>query len=427
MSKVVALVDCNNFFASCEKIFRPDLKHKPVVVLSNNDGCFIARSKEAKLLGIPMGAPCFQYKDLILKHKVTCFSVNFNLYGHISKRIMSILKDYTPSLLVYSIDEAFLDLTHVSKDKLEYQAKLISQIIPNQVGVPVTVGVAPTKTLAKLISDKAKQDGQAYLSYFSLSNTDLHNLYANTLVHQVWGIGSKITKGLNNYSIYTVQDFLKADESFIRKKFSIITLRTLLELKGVDCISLDTSNSKKSIISSRSFGKPVSDIDTLAQSIAYHVLKASFKLRKQNSEASYLSVYLKTSKYQPIHLDQVYRSKSNACVIPYPTSNPNILIKYAKKLLPSIYQKGVNYKKAGICLSSISPKSHTQTSFIYNTEIQEKNYQLFKTIDNINIKHGKEVITLAATGLKSQIWLPKKNLKSPNYLSSWSEIPIIKS
>lgn len=424
MTKLIALVDCNNFFASCERLFRPDLKSKPVVVLSNNDGCFIARSNEAKKLGIPMGAPYFKYKDIVKKNNIACFSANFQLYGEISQRIMNFLEGFSPQVQVYSIDEAFLNLSHVPSSELSKFINNLSQSIYKNIGVPVTIGVAPTKTLSKLMVEIAKSKRELSLNYFSLSQTELINIFEKTPVQDVWGIGGRKAKDLKNYNIYTIKNLIDSDQSFIRKKFSVITERTFLELKGTSCIDLESSSdTQKSIISSRSFGKPISQLAELHQSISYHIVKSSQKLRDQGLEANYLSIYLKTSKYQPNVPKFSSRSFSKASSLPYSTSNPNILSKLAKSLADQVYQPNINYKKAGICLSSLTPKLHTQTSFIYDHQQNEKDYQLFQTIDIINKKLGKNSLTLASTGLKNTSWATKTNLRSPSYLSSWNEIP----
>ncbi len=426
-TEVLALVDCNNFFVSCERIFRPDLKQKPVAVLSNNDGCFIARSQEVKDLGIPMGAPYFKYKDIVEKNNVTFFSANFSLYGEISRRIMSSLHSYSPSVEVYSIDEAFLDLSFVPKEDLDIYSKEITESIYQSIGVPISIGVAPTKTLAKLMSEQAKKLKTPCKSYYSYSEEELNNIFSKTPVQEVWGVGGKKSSKLKEYNIYTVQDLLEANQHFIRKKFTVVTERTYLDLKGVSCMQVDdVITKKKNILSSRSFGQPVTSLQALQESVSSYIETAARKLRDQNQKASYLSVFLKTSKFQPHKPDLAYRSFSKGAMLPYPTSSTSTLVHHSKSLLRSIYQSDIRYKKSGVFLSQLQENLATQTSFIYNTDREENSDKLFKKIDQINKQYGKNTIQLASSGLKSSSWKMRRNKVSPDYLSDWKQIPKVK-
>lgn len=426
-TEVLALVDCNNFFVSCERVFRPDLKHKPVAVLSNNDGCFIARSQEVKSLGIPMGAPYFKYKDVIEKNRVVLFSANFKLYGEISRRIMSLLHNFSPSVEVYSIDEAFLNLSHIPREQLQSYADSIAQHIYKAVGIPISVGVAPTKTLSKLMSEKAKKGSTSTQTYYSLDQDSLNSIFQKTSVQEVWGVGGKKAKKLKDYNIYTISELLQADQSFIKKNFSIVTERTYLELKGVSCLQiLDVSTKKKNILSSRSFGSPVTEIDSLKESLSSYLETACRKLRRQNCQARYLSVFLKTSKFQPHHPDLAYRNFSKGIMLPYPTSSTTTLVKVAHSLLGEIYKPNIRYKKSGVFLSQLQEKLATQTSLLYNTDKEDSETDLFKKIDEINRLYGKQTIQLASSGLKSSQWKMKRNKVSPDYLSDWKQIPKVK-
>lgn len=423
-TEVLALVDCNNFFVSCERVFRPDLKTKPVAVLSNNDGCFIARSQEVKDLGIPMGSPYFKHKETVKKNNIICFSANFKLYGEISRRIMSLLQSYSPSVQVYSIDEAFLDLSHIPKAELLTYTQEIAQYIYRSVGVPISIGVAPTKTLSKLMSEQAKKQKTPVQNYFDMPKEDLDTIYKKTPVQEVWGVGGKKSSQLKEFNIYTIDDLLKANQSFIRKKFSVITERTFLELNAISCMQVsDVLVKKKNILSSRSFGQPVTDLLSLEESVSSYIETASRKLRSQNCQASYISVFLKTSKYQPSQPDLANRSFSKAALLPYPTSSSSTLVKVAKSLLKDIYIPNLRYKKSGVFLSHLQENLATQTSLIYNTDKEDTACQLFQEIDRINKLHGKNTIQLASSGLKSSTWKMKRDKVSPDYLSDWRQIP----
>lgn len=423
-TKVIALVDCNNFFVSCERVFRPDLKHKPVAVLSNNDGCFIARSQEVKNLGIPMGAPFFKYKDIVKQNNVTYFSANFSLYGEISRRIMQTLKIFSPSVQVYSIDEAFLDLSFIPKEDLNNYGQKIANYIYKSIGVPVSIGIAPTKTLSKLMSEQAKRSSFSTQSYYDFTEDQLHQVYKKTLTRDIWGIGGKKAKKLEDYKIYTVYDLLQSDRSFIRKNFSVISERTLLELKGVSCLEMsDVLSQKKNILSSRSFGQPMTDLASLEESISSYLEIAARKLRDQNCQANYISVFLKTSKFQPKYPELAYKSFSQGFTLPYPTSSTSSLLKFAKPLLHQIYKNGIRYKKSGVFLSQLQENLATQTSFIYNTDKEDTSGMLFKKIDQINKLYGKNTLQLGSSGLKSSTWKMRRNHVSPAYLSDWKQIP----
>jgi DNA polymerase V len=421
---VLALVDCNNFFVSCERVFRPDLKHKPVAVLSNNDGCFIARSQEVKDLGIPMGAPYFKYKDVVSKNNITCFSANFTLYGEISRRIMSALSAFSPSVQVYSIDEAFLDLSHIPTRDLSDYISFIAKHIYKSIGIPISIGLAPTKTLAKLMSEQAKKHKVPTKNYYDIPPAELEEIYKKTPTQEVWGVGGKKSNKLKSFNIYTIYDLLKSNQSFIRTKFSIITERTYLELKGISCMQVsDVLVKKKNILSSRSFGTPVTDIASLEESVSSYIETASRKLRDQKCQTKYLSVFIKTSKYQPAYPNLAYRSFSKGTMLPYPTSSSSTLVKVAKSLLRELYQPGIRYKKSGVFLSHLQENLATQTSLIYNTDQEDKVSQLFQQIDSINRLYGKSTIQLASSGLKSSQWKMKRNKVSPDYLSDWKQIP----
>ena len=297
MKKVFALVDCNNFYSSCERLFRPELNGKPVVVLSNNDGCIVARSNEAKALGIPMGEPLFKVKDLVAKHKVHVFLSNYALYGDLSHRVMDVLRQMEPDVEVYSIDEAFISLP-VTKvwDRVKYAAE-VRERIRRQVGIPVSIGIATTKTLAKIANRVAKKETQFNGVFDLAGNNQIDQVLGKIEVNDVWGIGRRSTEKLNRHYIYTALDIKRADETWIRKTLTVVGARTVMELNGISCISLENAPScPKSIITSRSFGHPVTDFDNLKGAVITYVSIAGEKLRKQGVEADTLNLFITTLK-----------------------------------------------------------------------------------------------------------------------------------
>lgn len=426
-TEVIALVDCNNFFASCERVFRPDLRNKPVAVLSNNDGCIVARSQEVKDLNIPMAAPYFKYKDVILKNKVKCFSANFSLYGKFSQRVMQALFQYTPNLQVYSIDEAFLSLDHIPKALLASECQKICSTVYKNTGIPISIGVGPSKTLAKLMNNYAKKKtNKSYAIYSDFSSQEINELLDQTIVQEVWGIGGKKSKKLKEFSIYTANQLKQADPHFIRKHFSVITQRTNLELNEISCLQLaDLEPKKKNILSSRSFSHPVTSLYKLEQAISSYVATSTRKLRSQKSQANYIRVFLKTSKFQTNPQAQAYKTSSNGYQLPYPTSNTNKITKVARYLIRSIYKPDTRYKKCGIVLSNLQSTS-SQPSFFTNFEKHSNESKLFQTIDQLNHIYGDNTIQLASTGVANQSWKMKSNMRSPSYLTSWDDIPVVR-
>ncbi len=300
MGKIYALVDCNSFYASCEKVFRPDLKDKPVVVLSNNDGCIVALSGEAKKLGIKRGKPIFQIQEIIEKNDVTVFSSNYTLYADLSNRVMATLREFSPNLEVYSIDEAFLDLSGFSHlDIVEY-CKNIKITVEKATGIPVSIGIAETKTLSKIANEIVKKF-KGYNGVFNIiGNTNRDKIFNYFTVSDVWGIGPQLSKKLWSFGVNTIADLIAKDDAWIQKQMSIKGVYTVRELRGIDCIELDEKiKDKKNIVSARSFGVPVEDFKSMNQAVAYHCTLAGAKLRKQNSVCSYIMVFLTTNYFNP--------------------------------------------------------------------------------------------------------------------------------
>jgi DNA polymerase V len=420
-----AVVDCNNFFVSCERVFRPDLKDKPVLVLSNNDGCVVSRSAEVKALGIKMAVPFFDVRDLVQRNQVHAFSSNYILYGDFSSRVMNTLArfvDEADDLEVYSIDEAFLNLASLLpyKEAVPY-CKIIKEETERCTGIPVSIGIASTKTLAKLANDVAKKY-KGYEGIFYLdSEARANKVLDASKVGNVWGIGYRLSYKLSEYGITTALRLRDANEGFIRKKFGVTVLRTLLELRGKPCFT-DGSvpEVRKHIASTRSFGKNVTEFEDLREAISTYVSWAAVKLRKQKSAAAGLYVFLRTNK----HNDEPQQHEGKFYELPVATDNTAELIHHAVELTRAIYRKGMIYKKAGVMLSHICPRNQVQLS-AFDPIDREKAGALMQVIDKINRREGEGTLKYAATGIK-QNWMMRSEMRSPQYTTKWKDILVVK-
>ncbi|MBA3006487.1 MAG: Y-family DNA polymerase [Proteobacteria bacterium] len=425
MKKVFALVDCNNFYVSCERLFRPELNGKPVVVLTNNDGCIVARSNEAKALGIPMGEPFFKVKHVIAKHKVHVFSSNYALYGDLSHRVMDVLRQMEPDVEVYSIDEAFISLP-VTKvwDRVKYAAELRERV-RKQVGIPVSIGIATTKTLAKIANRVAKKEEQFNGVFDLAGNSQIDQVLAMTEVNDVWGIGRRSTEKLNSRGIYTALDLKTADETWIRKQLTVVGARTALELNGISCISLENAPPcPKSIITSRSFGHPVTDLYNLREAVINFVSIAGEKLRKLGVEADTLNIFITTGPFD----EQASYSNNQTITLHQPTSSTPDLITAALQCLKSLYKPGYRYRKTGVMLAGIVKQGYRQQdlfSFLRPAEKEDK--QLMTALDRINSKWGRSTIQYGMTTAEDKPWLMQQTRKSPAYTTNWQELPVAKA
>jgi len=411
-------VDCNSFFCSCERVFRPDLHNKPVIVLSNNDGCAVARSNEAKAVGISMGAPYFKIKNLCKQHNVHVFSSNYALYGDMSRRVMRSLSDLAPEIEIYSIDEAFISLTGFSEDNAFDHAKKIQEQILQHTGIPVSVGLGPSKVLAKAANHLAKKNNTPAKGVFSLMNTSLREKELQSFaVNDIWGIGRKSSEKLKSHNIHTADALRKSSESFIQKLLGINGKRILYELNGISCLNLETlDEAQKQIISSRSFGRPVFSLCELEESIAYHIHIAAEKLRQQELIAKSLIVFIHTSPHK--NTPQYYNSAHGK--LDSGTSATNKLIQTSFRLLKQIYKPTYEYKKAGVMLTDLTPKKFSQYN-LFDTHDSPKDERLMQVFDLINQKEGPGSIKFAASGTK-QLWKMSSKMKSPNYTTRWSEL-----
>ncbi|HEX2579059.1 MAG TPA: Y-family DNA polymerase [Rhabdochlamydiaceae bacterium] len=396
------LIDCNNFFVSCERVFNPKLLHRPVVILSNNDGCVISRSKEAKALKIPMGAPAFQYRETFSRNNVAVLSSNFALYGDMSERVMSVLEDFGFPLEIYSIDEAFLEV-----DSDAIAPELRSRVL-RWTGIPISVGIGATKTLAKVGSDLAKKrdDGICCLH-------DPAPIFTHLPVEEVWGIGSQIACALNQQGVYTVSQLTMQQDAWIQKHFSITLLRTVLELRGIACLALEEfASPKKGIVCSRSFGKLITALDDLKEAVATFTARGAEKLRDQSCVAGYMGVFV-------IGKDRYPRSASRALALP--TSYTPHLINHAHRLLAEIYEEGQSYRKAGIMFHNITPQEETQLDLFQTAGSPD----LMHIVDAINRKKRKRAIFFAAEGA-SAAWKPLSGHRSAHFTTEWKELLTIR-
>ncbi len=420
--KIFALVDCNSFYVSCERIFRPDLNNKPVGVLSNNDGCIVALSKELKALGVKRGEPEFKIRHLIKKHDITLFSSNYSLYGDISSRVMRVLAEFTPDLEIYSIDEAFLSLDHVPENELLEYGKKIKETIFKWIGIPVSVGIANTKTLAKLASKIAKKY-KTYNGVFSLVNySDMKKVLSSFELDDIWGIGGKIKKKLNNMGIKTPWELTLQSDSWIDANLTIVGLKTVKELRGESCIDLEKDKPiNKEIVSSKSFGKPVTDFNELMEATSTYCSRAVEKLRSQKSVASLIMVYLTTNRFKN---EPQYANFATAKLSFPSAATPDFLLP-AERILRYIYRKGYNYKKVGIMISDIIPQDSVPNDLFTPKYIKSQQKKLMDTIDKINKKWGSNTIFYLSNGLDRQ-WQMKREKLSPKYTTSWKDLPKVK-
>jgi DNA polymerase V len=418
-----ALIDCNSFYASCEKIFRPDLKDRPVVILSNNDGCVIARSSEAKKMGVSMTQPWYQIKDQYLSKGGIVFSSNYEFYADISNRVMNVLSDLCPEIDIYSIDEAFLDLRSFKKNidlvNFAYDCK---RKIREWVGVPVSIGIAPTKTLAKLANKVAKDDPR-FDGVVILSEPRVIKHFLRSMpVEKIWGIGKRLTARLENIGVKTAHDLTQIDSRLIGDNFNVVLERTVRELKGQSCITLhDFMEPKKQIMVSRSFGRSIRTKNVLSEAISFHASRAAEKLRYEKQKCRLITTFIRSNRFNT-KIKQIYASRSLELI--HPTDDTRIIIKSANRILEKIYANGYQYAKAGILLSDFTDSYGYQMSLFDKKRDEKSASKLMETIDYINL------MEIAKVGFGNQgyrnTWKMKREIKSQRYTTKIDEIPIIK-
>ena len=394
----IALVDCNSFYVSCERLFNPSIIKKPVVVLSSNDGCVISRSTEAKALGIKMGEPYFKVEKIVKKNDVKIFSSNYSLYGDISRRVMETLKQFSPQIEIYSIDEAFLNLASIKNEELlEYGNKIRSTVL-KWTGIPTSIGIATTKTLSKAANYIAKKEQSGVINLVNSKQVD--KILAEIKINDVWGVGHQLTKFYIKNGISTALQLKKLSNSWIKKNTKVLGSRTAMELKGVPCISLEPHQEKRgSCCVSRSFGKKVTKLEELKESVTTHCLNAAEKIRIDNQAAKKLIVFIRTSPFQK---DSNYYANTKNVDLPIETNDSIELVKEALNALKLIYKRGYRYQKTGIILSGLKDVNIYRENLFSSIIEEEKRKKLMRAIDYTNIKYGRNVLSIAQAGLKKE-------------------------
>ena len=419
-TKKIALVDCNSFYVSCETLFNPKLRNKPVVVLSNNDGCIISRSNEAKALGIKMGEPYFKEKDVIIKNNVQVFSSNYSLYGDISRRVMRTLKRFNSNIEIYSIDEAFLDLSNFSDDEIEGVGHEIRSVVLKWTGIPTSIGIAKTKTLSKVANHIAKKKQSGIVSLIGIENID--PILEKVEINDVWGVGKQLTKFYHQNGIYNAKQLKNKSNTWVKKNSNVLSSRTAMELRGISCIDLETTNSKrKSCVVSRSFGKRVEHFQELKEAIVGYALNASEKIRSESLVTKSITVFVRTSPFQ-----NRYGFYSNSKTIDFPiaTNNSIEIVKAALNALENIFKNGYRYQKAGVMLSHLSESTNNKN--LFSSERDEKIKNLMKSIDNTNYRYGRSTLSLASAGVHKK-WNSKRQHYSKIDTSDFHCLPTIKA
>lgn len=420
-----AIVDCNSFYCSCERVFRPDLKSKPVVVLSNNDGCIISRSDEAKLLGVEMAGPYFKAKHLIEQHNVATFSSNYNLYGDMSRRVMDTLKILVGenNVEVYSVDESFLDVRMIEENLLDSYALQMREIVEQWTGVSVSVGIAPTKTLAKIANHLAKKNKAATKCVATIiKEDDIREVLKKTSVSGIWGVGKAYADKLINWGITTAWDLCNMPEEWVYKHLGgVVGTRLVRELKGIPCIEMkDELKVKKMIATTRMFGKNVTELNDIKEAIATYAARAGEKLRRQKCAASVLSIFIVAKEESHSANFSHGATLSAHTILPIATSITNELIAPAMRLAEQIFKPGREYKKAGVILSGIVPDTSIQSN-LFVPPAQNNKRSLMDALDNLNFSMREDMVKFASSGL-SRDWKMRKEFRSPRYTSRWNEL-----
>lgn len=416
-----ALIDCNNFYASCERLFRPDLRNKPIVVLSNNDGCVIARSNEAKALGIKMGCPFFEVKALCKQHKVHVFSSNYRFYGDISHRVMSVVQENWPDVEIYSIDEAFLQIASLPESQHDSFCIALQKRILKETGIPTSIGIGPTKTLAKIANHVCKKE----LKIPVFNVTHQRQWLERIAIGDVWGIGRQWSIKLLQRGVNTAYDLANLNPHLLKRQFNVVMMRTAMELRGIACSGLEESEPKQSIMSSKSFGEMQSEYESIAQAISSHCARACEKLREEKLVAQYVYVFVQTNRFRE-DLPQYCQSMQFKLITP--TDDLIIITKIAKRCLKKLFKAGYHYKKVGVCLEQLIPKNPRQLDLFNQLpdSILAKREKLMEVFAAINLRYGPEAMRLAAEGY-SRPWSMRAELKSPAYTTRWTDLPVVKN
>ena len=419
-TKKIALIDCNSFYVSCERLFNPKIRKKPVVVLSNNDGCIISRSDEAKALGIKMGEPYFKAKDIIVKNNVQVFSSNYSLYGDLSRRVMRTLKRFNSDIEVYSIDEAFIDLSNFPDNEVENVAQEIRATVLQWTGIPTSVGIAKTKTLSKVANHIAKKKQSGVTNFIGVENID--PLLEKVDINDVWGVGKQLTKFYHKNGIYNAKQLKNKSNTWIKKSSNVLGSRTAMELRGISCIDIEKTKSKrKSCVVSRSFGQRIEKYQELKEAVAGYCLNASEKIRSESLTTKSITVFIRTSPFQSRF---GYYSNSKTIDFPIATNDSIEIVKTALTALESIFKNGYRYQKAGVLLSGLSESTNNKN--LFSTEKDEKIKCLMKSIDNANYRYGRSTLSLASAGVHKR-WSSKRQHYSKIDTADFYSLPTIKT
>lgn len=421
MSRIYALIDCNSFYVSCERVFDPSLEGKPVVVLSNNDGCAVSRSEEAKKW-IPMGAPIHKHTKEVILHDIQLFSSNYTFYSDMSSRVMSILDNFSPDVEIYSIDEAFISLNGFERRDLTEYVRDIRDTIKNWTGIPVSIGLGETKTLAKIANRVAKKTPELNGVFNIYRHPEKDEILSRIDVSDIWGVGKQHTRLLKSHGIYSALDLKNTSDSFIRKYMTVVGLRTAMELRGASCIDLEDIEPNKQIIRSRSFGHDVKDYEELKQAISMHASRAGEKLREQKSIAKHISIFIKTNAFK----DVPQYSNHMGTYLYEPTSYTPYIIDTATRLLDKIYKQGYSYKKAGVMIGEICPEDNVQLNLFSSNKNLKKQIELMKAVDRINNVWGRETVRFASSGFKRG-WSMKRARLSKRYTTHWNELVSVRA
>ena len=419
-TKKIGLVDCNSFYVSCERLFNPKIRKKPVVVLSNNDGCIISRSNEAKALGIKMGEPYFKAKDIIVKNKVEVFSSNYSLYGDLSRRVMRTLKRFNTEIEVYSIDEAFIDLSNFPDVEVEKVGREIRDTVLQWTGIPTSIGIAKTKTLSKVANHIAKKKQSGVTSLIGIENLD--PILEKVEINDVWGVGRQLTKFYQKNGIYNAKQLKNKSNNWIKKCSNVLSSRTAMELRGVPCIDLETTQTKrKSCVVSRSFGKRIENFQELKEAVANYCLNASEKIRSESLVAKAITVFVRTSPFQR---DYGYYSNSKTIDFPIATNNSIETVKTAVSILESIFKNGYRYQKAGVMLTGL--RNDDGRKNLFSSEKDEKIKSLMRSIDNTNYRYGRSTLSLASAGVHKK-WNMRRQYSSKIDTADFYCLPTIRA
>jgi len=419
-TKKIALIDCNSFYVSCERLFNPKIRKKPVVVLSNNDGCIVSRSNEAKALGIKMGEPYFKAKDIIVKNNVQVFSSNYSLYGDLSRRVMRTLKRFNSDIEVYSIDEAFIDLSNFLDNEVEDLAQEIRATVLQWTGIPTSIGIANTKTLSKVANHIAKKKQSGVTNFVGVENID--PLLEKVDINDIWGVGKQLTKFYHKNGIYNAKQLKNKSNTWIKKSSNVLGSRTAMELRGISCIDMKKTKSKrKSCVVSRSFGQRVEKYQELKEAVVNYCLNASEKIRSESLIAKSITVFVRTSPFQNKF---GYYSNSKTIDFPIATSDSIEIVKTALTALESIFKNGYRYQKAGVMLTGLLNSDGVKN--LFSTEKDKKINDLMRSIDNTNYRYGRSALSLASAGVQKK-WNMRRQHSSKIDTADYHCLPTIRA